>query len=121
MSDQVGNQKVGFLMTRLILFPDNQVEVSEVIKLLLQHVGGMCLHLIQSDRLYTPLGAYMLQQYPVDFVHLERIWDILHSSLEVGHSQTVICALIVLQVQRFKNQPFLLSSFVCLFLSFWCA
>ena len=87
-----------------VLFPDNLVEVSEVIKLLLQHVGGMCLHLIQSDRLYTPLGAYMLQQYPVDFIHLERIWDILHSSLEVGHSQTIICALIVLQVSKYLHK-----------------
>ena len=79
-------------------FTDNLVPVSEVVKQLLQHVGGMCLHLIQSDRLYTPLGSYMLQQYPVDYVHLERIWDILHNSFEVGNSQTIICALIVLQV-----------------------
>ena len=45
----------------------------------------------------------MLQQYPVDFVHLESVWDILQSSLEVGHSQTVIYALIVLQVGFKEN------------------
>jgi len=70
----------------------------EVIRLLLQHVGSMCLHQLHSDLMYTPFGSYSLQLYPVDFVNLERICDILSNSVRSGHSKTVICALVVLQV-----------------------
>ncbi|XP_052243277.1 probable E3 ubiquitin-protein ligase HECTD4 isoform X2 [Dreissena polymorpha] len=72
--------------------------VSLVIQQLLQHVGSMCLHQLHSDLMYTPFSSYILQQYPIDFTNLARISDILNKSLESGQSQTVICALIILQL-----------------------
>lgn len=78
---------------------DSQMlELTEVIRLLLQHVGSMCLHQLHSDFMYTPFDNYSVQQYPVNYVDLERICDILSNSVTTGHSKTVICALIVLQV-----------------------
>ncbi|XP_053376531.1 probable E3 ubiquitin-protein ligase HECTD4 [Mercenaria mercenaria] len=77
---------------------DNTVKMSGVIRQLLQHVGSMCLHQIHSDLLYTPFGSYTVQQYPVDYTNLERICDILNNSISSGHTQTIICALIVLQL-----------------------
>ncbi|WAR02868.1 HECD4-like protein [Mya arenaria] len=80
------------------------VSLGVVIQRLLQHVGSMCLHQLHSDLMYTPFGSYSLQQYPVDFTNLTRICHILSSSLNTGHSQTVICALIVLQVEPIQRE-----------------
>ena len=79
---------------------DTNVPLDEVIQLLLQHVGSMCLHQIYSDLMYTPFGSYSDQQYPVDYTNLDRLCDILDHAIEVGHTQMIVCALIVLQVSR---------------------
>ncbi|KAK3084084.1 hypothetical protein FSP39_007865 [Pinctada imbricata] len=77
---------------------DNQIEVSSVVRILLQHVGSMCLHQINNDFLHTPLGSYILQQHPVDLQHMRRKCDILDRAIQSQDSQGIICALIMLQL-----------------------
>ncbi len=69
-----------------------------MIRNLLQHVGSMCLHQLHNDLLHTPLGAYILQQHPLDVTYLQRVCDILEQAVTVDDRQTMICALIILQV-----------------------
>ena len=44
MEEFISLQKVDFRLFNTLYFTDNLVSVSDVVKQLLQHVGGMCLH-----------------------------------------------------------------------------
>ncbi|XP_025090246.1 probable E3 ubiquitin-protein ligase HECTD4 isoform X2 [Pomacea canaliculata] len=74
------------------------LDVREVVRALLQHVGSMCLHQLHSEVLQWPMGSYVLQQHPVDLVHMTRITTILRRAMEAHDFQSAVCCLVVLQL-----------------------
>lgn len=44
------------------------------------------------------MGSYVLQQHPVDLVHMTRITTILRRAMEAHDFQSAVCCLVVLQV-----------------------
>ncbi|KAL3856755.1 hypothetical protein ACJMK2_011476 [Sinanodonta woodiana] len=69
------------------------VPTTVVICSLLQHVGSMCLHQLNSDFMRMPLGTY-----PFDLMHMKRVCDILEKAMLDGEPQIIVCCLIVLQM-----------------------
>ena len=71
-----------------------------VIEQLLQHVGSMCLHQVQSDLLQVPLGSLLLQQQPVDLAYMERACDILEKAVKEHNRCIIVCTLVIFQVNK---------------------
>ena len=77
---------------------ERPVQISQVMRILLQHVGSTCVHQLSSDLLHTPLGNFLLQQHPPDLVYLRRVCDVLEAGMEQGDRHVMICCVVILHV-----------------------
>ena len=80
---------------------DNMLQVSEVVRLLLHHVGSSSCHKVHSDVLQTTaLGRLLLNPTPPPLPHLTRLCAVLEKAVEERDVPVVQCMLVVLQVWK---------------------
>ncbi|XP_041456057.1 probable E3 ubiquitin-protein ligase HECTD4 isoform X4 [Lytechinus variegatus] len=85
---------------------DNMLEVSEVVGLLLHHVGSSSCHKVHSEVYQSPaLGRLMAAPTPPPITHLRRLCAIIEKAVEEQNLAIIQCMLVVLQVV-FKSHAF---------------